>query len=348
VTPAPDPLARRTLGASAVAVTQLGYGAAPVGGFRGPVDEPAACTALARLLDAGVGYVDVAPFYGYGRAELLVGQVLRARPRASFVVSTKVGRVLLPLRPGEDPGALKDGGLPGFKPVFDYSYDGTLRALEQSQCRLGLARIDIALIHDVDAATHGSQDAADRAFDQAMSGAYRALDELRRAGVIGAIGTGLNDPVMSERFVEAGAFDCILLGGKYTVLEQPALQSLLPTCVRRGVSVILGMPLNTGLLAFESGGPVTYDAKTAPPALVARAHRLAAICREYGVSLLAAALQFPFSHPAVVSVIPGAASADQMLSNLDAMRAPIPPALWQRLRAEGLLDPAAPLPRAAA
>jgi D-threo-aldose 1-dehydrogenase len=340
-----EPTETRRLGRTGIEVTALGFGAAPIGGFRATIPEAEAQSLLDAAWDGGVRYFDTSPFYGYGRSELRVGHALRQRPRQDFVVSTKIGRVMHPLRPGEaPPGGMRQGGLPGFVPAFDYSYDGVMRSLEQSCLRMGLSRIDILLIHDIDFWTIGDRDVLEDRFRTVMEGGYRALHELRAAGVIGAIGCGLNDAEMCLRFARAGDFDCMLLAGRYTLLEQGALTAFLPYCATRGMSVIVGGPFNSGILAGEVKDGAPYDYAAAPPEIVTRARRIEATCRRHAVPLPAAALQFVLAHPVVCSVIPGALSRAEVEQNLAHLRRAIPAALWRDLAAEGLLDPAAPLP----
>jgi D-threo-aldose 1-dehydrogenase len=340
-----DATEKRRLGRTGIEVTALGFGAAPIGGFRATIPEAEAQSLLDAAWDGGVRYFDTSPFYGYGRSELRVGHALRQRPRDAFVVSTKIGRVMHALRPGEvPPGGLRQGGLPGFVPEFDYSYDGVMRSLEQSCLRMGLARIDILLIHDIDFWTIRDHGVLEDRFRTVMEGGYRALHELRAAGVIGAIGCGLNEAEMCLRFARAGDFDCMLLAGRYTLLEQGALTEFLPDCAKRGMSVIIGGPFNSGILAGEVREGAPYDYAAAPPEVVAKARRIEAACRRHAVPLPAAALQFVLAHPVVCSVIPGALSRQEVEQNLAHLRRPIPAALWRDLVAEGLLDPAAPVP----
>jgi D-threo-aldose 1-dehydrogenase len=342
------PLPRRRLGRTAVEVTALGFGAAPIGGFRFRIPEREAIAMVEAAHDAGIGYFDTSPFYGYGRSELRIGAALRDRPRASFTLSTKIGRVLRPLAEGETPPPeWSKGGRTGglrFAATFDYSYDGVMRSYEQSRLRLGIPRIDVLLIHDSDLWTVGDRDELERRFRTAMDGGYRALDELRRAGEIGAVGCGLNESAMSLRFARAGDFDCMLLAGRYTLLEQGALDDFLPECERRAISVVIGGPYNSGILAGGAKPGAKYDYADAPPAILERAARLEAVCLRHGVPLAAAALQFPLAHPAVASVIPGAVSPAQQDQNLAHFRRPIPAALWAELRRERLLDERAPVP----
>lgn len=340
-----NPTEKRRLGRTAIEVTALGFGAAPIGGFRATIPEGEAQGLLDAAWDGGVRYFDTSPFYGYGRSELRVGHALRQHPRGEFVLSTKIGRTMRALRPGEaSPDGMRQNGLPGFVPTFDYSYDGVMRSLEQSCLRMGLARIDVLLIHDIDFWTIRDHAILEDRFRTVMDGGYRALDELRRAGVIGAIGCGLNEADMCLRFAKAGDFDCMLLAGRYTLLEQGAMSGFLPYCATRGMSVIIGGPFNSGILAREVKDGAPYDYVAAPPEIIAKARRIEAVCHRHGVPLPAAALQFVLAHPVVCSVIPGALSAAEVTQNLAHLRHAIPAALWQDLTSEGLLDPAAPVP----
>lgn len=340
-------IAARRIGNTALSVTEFGFGAAPIGGFRATITEAEAQALLETAWEGGVRYFDTSPFYGYGRSELRLGHFLRQRPREEFIISTKIGRVMHAGQPGEEaPADLRSNGLPGFIPAFDYTYDGVMRSLEQSCLRLGISRMDILLVHDIDFWTIQDRELLDQRFRALMDGGYRALDELRRAGAIGAIGCGLNEADMCLRFAKAGDFDCMLLAGRYTLLEQGALDEFLPYAAAHDVSVIIGGPYNSGILAGDVPDHATHDYKAAPRPLIEKARRIAAVCQRHRVPLAAAALQFPLAHPAVVSVIPGALSAHEVRQNLSHLRQPIPGALWQELQAEGLLAPAAPLPGA--
>ena len=338
-----DPTARRRLGKSALTVTQLGFGTAPLGGARVRVPEPEAVATIAHAYDAGLRFFDTSPFYGYGRAELRLGAALRDRPREDVVVSTKIGRWMSPIRPDTDTTGFRAGSLP-FMPTFDYSYAGVMRSLEQSWLRLGMNRIDVVFIHDVDFWTTGDRDVLEQRFSQVTTDGFRALDELRRAGVIGAIGVGLNESAISARFVRAVDLDCVLLAGRYTLLEQGALDDFLPLCVERNVGVVIGGPFNSGILATGAVAGAKYDYQDPPAEIVERVNRIEAVCRRHGVRMAAAALQFPLAHPVVSATIPGAVSTSEISANLDLFRAAIPVALWAELRHEGLLDPRAPVP----
>lgn len=338
-------LKRRKVGRTKLEVTELGLGGAPMGGFRDTISDAEAVALTDAGYAAGVRYFDTSPFYGYGRSELRMGAALREKPRESYLLSTKIGRILHALKPGEKPPAdFREGGLPGFAPTFDYSYDGVMRSLEHSYLRLGIARIDIVLVHDVDFWTTKDRAVLDRRFRTVIDSGFKALDELKRAGVIGAIGVGINEADTSLRFIQAADFDCMLLAGRYTLLEQGGLAEFLPECVKRNVSVVLGGPYNSGILTGGVKPGATHDYAAAPAHLIDKAQKIEAVCRRHGVELGAAALQFPLYHPAVCSVIPGALSVAEVKQNVERLQAKIPSELWAELKREQLLDPAAPTP----
>jgi D-threo-aldose 1-dehydrogenase len=338
-------LPKRRVGKTKLEVTTLGLGGAPMGGFRATIPETEAVALTDEGYEAGIRYFDTSPYYGYGRSELRMGAALRERPRDSFVLSTKIGRILHAMKPGEKtPADFRDNGLPGFAPVFDYTYDGVMRSLEHSHLRLGLAKIDIALVHDVDFWTTKDREVLNQRFKTVMDSGFKALDELRKAGVIGAIGVGINESDTSLRFIQAGDFDCMLLAGRYTLLEQGGLKEFLPECVKRNVSVILGGPYNSGILTGGVKPGATHDYAAAPANLIEKAQKIEAICRRHGVELGAAAMQFPLFHPALCSVIPGALSVGEVEQNVERMGVKIPSDLWSELKREKLLDLAAPTP----
>ena len=286
---------------------------------------------------AGVRYVDTAPYYGFGQAERCVGDALRNMPRDEWVLSTKVGRLL---RPRTTSAATRSQQPPmPFETLFDYSYDAVMRAFEDSLQRLGLARIDVLYAHDIGAMQHGAEahPAVMRTFRE---GGYRALDELRRGGVVRAIGIGVNEREVLLEAMEWGDWDAFLLAGRYTLLEQAPLDDLLPKCLEAGVSIIVGGPLNSGILA----GRDTWNYRLAPPEIVIRVDAIRAICEGHSVPLAAAALQFPLAHPAVAAIIPGPRNVAEFEANLALLRYPIPTALWADLRDAKLLHPDAPTP----
>jgi D-threo-aldose 1-dehydrogenase len=321
---------RVRLGSSDVEVTRLGFGGAPIGNLFTPVADAEARAAVDTAWEHGVRFFDTAPLYGHGLSERRIGAALRSRPRADFAIATKVGRLLVP---DDDPPADGYVATPPFRPELDFSHDATLRSLDASLARLGLDRVDVLHVHDPD--EHA---------EEALRGAFPALVRLREEGVVGAIGCGMNQAELLARFVREVDLDCVLVAGRYTLLEQPALAELLPLCAARGVSVIAAGVFNSGLLADPSPG-TTYDYAPAPPDVIARAQRLAAICARAGVALKAAALRFPLAHPAVACVLTGARSAAEMRENARLASTPIPLALWDDLRREGLLGEEVPTPR---
>ena len=340
-----DPTTRRRIGRTKLEVSVFGFGAAPIGGFRATITEAQATATIEAAVQEGVSFFDTSPFYGYGRSELRVGAVLRQLPRERFVLSTKIGRVMRPMKDGEVIPGLRPNGLP-FAPRFDYSYDGVMRSLEHSLLRLGLSRVDILFIHDVDFWSLKDEALLEKHFKEAMDGGYRALDELRRTGVISAFGCGLNDAGMCARFARAGDFDCMLLAGRYTLLEQGALADFMPLAEKKNISVVIGGPYNSGILTGNVKPGAKYDYADAPVEILEKAKRIEAVCARHDVPLAAAAIQFPLAHPAVAAVIPGALNPGEVQANAALLRRPIPAALWQELRHEKLLDPAAPVPDA--
>ncbi len=338
-------LKRRRVGKTKLEVTELGLGGAPMGGFRATISEVEAIELTDDGYDAGIRYFDTSPYYGYGRSELRMGAALRGKPRDSYVLSTKIGRIFHVRKPGEAlPADFRDTGLPGFVPEFDYSYDGVMRSLEHSHLRLGIDRIDIALVHDVDFWTTKDRAVLDQRFKTVMDSGFRALDELRKAGVIGAIGVGINESDTSLRFIKAGDFDCMLLAGRYTLLEQGGLDEFLPECLKRNVSVILGGPYNSGILTGGVKPGATHDYAAAPANLIDKAQKIEAVCQRHGVELGAAAMQFPLFHPALCAVIPGALSIAEVKQNVGRLSVKIPVELWSELKREKLINPSAPTP----
>ena len=334
-------LPSRRLSRSGLTVSALGFGCAPLGDLYARVDEQQARATIAAALAAGIVLFDVAPLYGHGLAEQRLGAVLRERPRDSFVLSTKVGRWMNP-RASRGDGSGYMGGLP-HQAIVDYSYDGTMRAYEQSLLRLGLDRIDVLLIHDVDVHTHGA-DLVDRRFAEAMDGAYRALARLRDAGEIRAIGVGVNESQMCARFARAGDFDCMLLAGRYTLLEQGALDDFLPLAQQKEIGLMLGGVFNSGILATGAVRGAKFDYRDAPEPILERVRAIEAVCARHRVPLAVAALRFPFGHPAVASVVLGAVTPDEITRNASSLGTPVPAELWRDLVASGLLREDAPLP----
>jgi D-threo-aldose 1-dehydrogenase len=320
-------IATRPLGRTGIALTELGFGAGPLGGFYGPVTPDEAIGAVRAAWELGIRYFDVAPLYGHGRAEVLLGHVLRELPRGEFVLSTKVGRWLRPHAPGEDPATLRPGGLP-FHPVLDYSREGCLRSLEQSMLRLGVPRIDIVMIHDVDAHSQGSEEAAERAFGAALAGAYPALVELKRAGHVRAIGIGLNQVRWALRWLREADLDCLMIAGRYTLLNREAEAELLPECQHRGVGVLAAGAFNGGLIARGAAAGSLYNYRPAPPEVLGRLAALERAAAATGANLRAAAIRFVLRHPAVSSLVAGAMRTAEVRENAAALRTEIPAAFW--------------------
>ena len=305
------------------------FGGAPIGGLYAPVSDEAAARTLAAAWAAGIRAFDTAPHYGAGLSERRIGEFLAGRPRGEFAVCTKVGRRLVPAG-GDVPGAEAFYGTPPLTRVRDYSRDGVLRSLEESLTRLGLDRVDIALIHD-----------PDEVLSQAADETYPALAELRSQGTVAAIGAGMNSAAALTWLAERCDLDCVLEAGRYTLLDDSAADRLFPLCLRRGVAVLAGGVFNSGILAGAADG-ATYDYAPAPPALLARARRMRDACAAYGVPLAAAALQFTLRHPAVATAVVGARSPEEITADVSYLKTPIPDALWAeletRLRRPGALD----------
>jgi D-threo-aldose 1-dehydrogenase len=342
-----DPFQRRPISTTSLRVTQLGLGGATLGDMRESISEAQASATIEAAHAAGIGYFDTSPWYGNGKSELRFGHMLRTKPRDSFVVSTKVGRVHR--RPAEPdtyrhPGWA--GGLP-FEPQFDYSRDGILKSYEMSLARLGLNRVEALLIHDLDLRFHKSEDGIARRLDQLEAGGgYRALAELKAQGEIAAIGAGINLVNMIPRFLQRWPIDFFLVAMPYTLLEQEGLEEL-EMCAARGVAVVIGAPYASGILARGPGPSALYRYQPAEPQIIAKAQMIDEVCQRFDLPLAAAALQFPLGHSSVVSVIPGPLSTEEVNKNLSLMRRDIPDALWAELKAEGLLRADAPTPRLA-
>ncbi|MFY7959237.1 MAG: aldo/keto reductase [Elsteraceae bacterium] len=334
-------LPRRPLGRSGLTVSTLGFGAAPLGDLYGRLDDQTAIDAVTAALSAGVSLIDAAPLYGHGLAEHRVGTAIRRFERSQIQLSTKIGRYMDPGR-GRGDGSGYHGGQP-HAAVIDYSRDGTLRSVEQSLLRLGTDRIDILLIHDVDVWTHG-KDGFEQRYREAMAGAYPALHQLRAEGVVKAIGIGVNEADVCARFARAGDFDTMLLAGRYSLLEQPALDEFLPLALEKGIGVMLGGVFNSGILATGPIPGAKYNYRDAPPEILAKVGRIQRVCADHGADLATAALQFALGHPAVSSIVLGATSPQEVERNLAGLTTPIAPALWSNLKAEGLLRKEAPVP----
>jgi D-threo-aldose 1-dehydrogenase len=331
--PIPAPTESRRLGGSSVQVSAMGLGTAPLGGLFTRVTDGQADATILRALELGIRYIDTAPLYGHGLAERRVGATLRRRG-TRVVLSTKVGRLIVPGTP--DAGGMFKGGPPS-RAIFDFSSDGVMRSLDESLARLGMDRVDVVYIHDPD--DHSTE---------ALEQAFPTLAKLRGSGVVGAIGVGMNQAEMLTRFVRETDVDCVLVAGRYSLLDQSAARELLPACRASGVGVVVGGVYNSGILASgtlddsrpdERAPALTYDYRPAAPELVTRAQRIAAVCTSRGVPIKAAALQFPLAHPAVTCILVGARSPAEVEENVAMLSRPVPGELWDELRAAGLLPP---------
>jgi len=331
-----QPFKSRQLGKTSLQLTELGLGCAAMAGNHRPVSNHDIRHALTSGLEAGIRFVDTAPFYGFGRSEHFVGAAIRGKD--NLVLSTKAGRVLKKQPIPADLAADWPGSFP-FNPVYDYTYDGVMRSYEDSLQRLGVDKIDVLLLHDIGEMQHGPE--LNKAlFADAMSGGYKALDELRSAGEIQAIGLGVNEQEVCQAAMEHGHWDAFLLAGRYTLLEQTPINDFIPACEKAGTGIILGGPYNSGLLA----GGDTWNYTKAPEDVMATAKAIAKVCESHGVPLPAAALQFPLGHPIVASVIPGARSQLEMEQNIAYFEHNIPASLWSDLKNEKLLLEQTPLP----
>ncbi len=335
------PTERRSLGSTGLQVTQMGLGTAPLGSMQQVVSDEAAAATLHAAWDAGIRYYDTAPWYGRGLSERRVGTFLSEESRDQFVLSTKVGRLLLP---AADPTRFDPtpwvGGLP-YEAVFDYTYDGIMRSYGDSLERLGLSSIDLLLIHDLDG--HQGPD-LERYWAQLTTSGWRALQQLRDSGAVRGIGAGINTAGLVHRLLTDFDMDVILMALPYTLLEQGALDYDLPLCVERNVGVIIGAVFGSGILATGGVDRAQYRYADAAAPIVDKVRRLNLVCERHGVSLPAAALQFPLGHPAVSSVIPGAFQAEQVRQNVEQFQRDVPDSFWCDLKAESLLAEHAPVP----
>jgi D-threo-aldose 1-dehydrogenase len=327
-----DPFATRELGRTGLRLTQLGLGGTSVGSMYVGLDDDEGRAVVERAWDLGARYYDTAPYYGAGSSERRFGQALKGKPRSAFVLSTKVGRLLVPDSSGEGKPAHFADREP-YRAVFDFSPDGVRRSVEESLQRLGLDSIDVAYAHDPQGHVY-----------QIVDETFPALAKMKEEGLIKAIGAGVNFSEVCQLFLRFCEFDCFLLAMRYTLLEQAPLAEFLPLCQEKGVGVVVGGALASGILATGPVPGAHYNYRPAPPSIVERVRRIEHVCQAHGVPLAAAALQFPLGHPAVASVITGSNLPEHMDANAELMRRPIPPAFWADLKSERLLNPQAPTP----
>ena len=328
-----------------ISFTELGFGTAPLGGLYRPVAPDDAQKTLEAAWKAGIRYFDTAPLYGLGLSETRLNRFLSGKKRKDYVLSTKVGRLLEVCDPKNRTGIGKFFDTPSRKERYDYSYDGFMRSIEFSLERLGVDSIDIIFIHDVDVFTHKSASLRDEHVKTILKSGYKALEKLRSEKVIKAFGAGVNEWEVCETLAKAGDFDIFLLAGRYTLLEQEALNSFLPLCEARGIGIVLGGPYNSGILATGPKPGAWYNYDPAPKHILERVAEIEAVCKRHKVKLAQAALRFPLNHRQVVSVIPGGVSAKEVELNVATMGVKLPKALWKDLKAEGLLRQDAPVPK---
>lgn len=336
-----QPSDTRQFGRTDLRVTRFAFGTAPVGNIFREIDDQTSRAMFDHAWDAGVRYFDTAPMYGHGLSELRTSEALRWRKRDDFILSSKVGRLLRPARRDSIDFAPWVNAAP-FRSEFDYSYDGTMRAFEDSLQRLALEHIDILFIHDIDIYTRGAEQP--EVFRQAMDGCYKALARLRDEKVVKAIGVGVNEWQVCFEALKQRDFDCFLLAGRYTLLEQDALDAFLPLCEERGAAVVVGGGFNSGILATGAKPGAKYNYGPAPAEIMDRVARIEAVCAEYGVPLAAAALQFVVAHPAVPAFCAGTRTVQQLDQNLAWFQHPIPAEFWAALKQRGLLREDAPVP----
>jgi len=336
-----NPSTKRKFGRVDLEVTAMGFGTAPLGNFAREVSEQSADAMAQEAWRSNIRYFDTAPMYGHGLSELRTGQSLRWKDREEFILSTKVGRLLRPQRRRKidffpwSNAAANDV-------IFDYSYDGVMRSIEDSLQRLALEYIDICFIHDIDEFTHGSNQP--EVFSQAMDGAWRALEKLRSDGVVKAIGIGVNEWPVCYKALQQRDFDCFLLAGRYTLLEQTALNKFLPLCEARNVAVVVGGGFNSGILATGAVANAKYNYAPAPADVLERVRKIEGVCKKYEVPLPAAAMQFVVAHPSIASFIVGTRDVNQLQKNIDWFTFEIPHDFWKDLKKNGLLREDAPIP----
>lgn len=329
----------RRVGATHVELTTLGYGAAPIGNLYTEVDEAQAIDSIHAALANGIRYFDTAPYYGYGLSERRLGAALQDVPRDQVVLSTKVGRCVS----RDDSATGLDGfAVPGFRAAFDYSRDGILRAFESSLARLRTDRIDILLLHDIGRLTHGERHP--ETLRQALDEALPAMAELKASGACDAIGIGVNEQEIALELLPRFPLDCVMLAGRYTLLEQNDARRVLAAALQHNASILVAGPYNSGLMGHAGAPGATYNYGEVDAATLQRAQRIYAACATHQVDVGALALQFPLAHPAVATVVAGMRSAEEATAAARRLRTQVPDAAWRDLHAAGLLAPWTPTP----
>ena len=336
-----QPQEKNKFGHSDLEVSAFGFGTAPVGNIFEEIDEKTSDEMFQVAWDSGVRFYDTAPMYGHGLSEYRTGYSLRWKNRSDFVLSSKVGRLLHPARK-EDINYAPWTNAGRFEVEFNYSYDATMRSVDDSLQRMGLESIDILYIHDIDKFTRG--DEQPEVFETAMNGAWRALSKLRDERVVKAIGVGVNEWEVCQDALEQRDFDCFLLAGRYTLLEQEALDTFLPLCEQRNASVVVGGGFNSGILATGAKDGAKYNYSPAPETIKRRVQAIESVCKEFQVPLPAAALQFVVAHPAVPTFMAGTRTVKQLKQNIAWFSHPIPSEFWTALKSKRLIREDAPTP----
>jgi len=341
-----DPFALRKLGNTEVRPPQLGFGGAPVGNLFDAISDAESEATLNSAWGAGVRFYDTSPFYGRTLSEHRIGQVLRRQKRSEVILSTKVGRLFHPPADPEE-FARRDRNWPHglhFEYRHDYTYEGVMRSYEDSLQRLGMNRIDLLIIHDLDFVSLGSEELVTAHLGSLATSGINALNDLKARGLIGAIGAGVNRLGTIPRFLDLMNLDFFLVASPYTLAEQPALDEEFPLCERRGVGIVIGQVFASGILATGPVPGARYDYREPTAEQAERIRRIEAVCKKHGVPLASAALQFPLHHPLVASVIPGALHPDHVARNIRHMQHEVPGALWADLKQKKLIHADAPVP----
>ena len=336
-----NPTDKAKFGRVDLEVTKFSFGTAPVGNIFRPIDETTSDSMFQKAWDAGIRYYDTAPMYGHGLSELRTGHSLRWKNRADYVLSSKVGRLLIPTKREDIEFAPWNNAAPNIM-QFDYTYDGTMRSFEDSLQRLALEYIDICFIHDIDEFTRGNEQP--EVFEAAMDGCWKALSKLRDDGIVKAIGVGVNEWEVCHEALKRRDFDCFLLAGRYTLLEQESLNEFLPLCEERNAVVVIGGGFNSGILATGAVEGAKYNYAPAPKEIMEKVSKIELVCKEFQVPLPAAAMQFVVAHPAIPSFIAGTRTVEQLKNNLTWFSYPIPGEFWRELKSKGLIHEGAPTP----
>ena len=332
---------KRRFARSGIETTLLGFGSAPIGNLFKSITTEVAHEMVHSAWNAGIRFYDTAPMYGHGLAEHRMSDALFEYPRSEYILCSKVGRTLTPSPMGSfDHGAWEK--VPPLKADFDYSYEGTFKQVEQSLQRMMSDRIDVLLVHDIDTYTHGNSQP--QRYKEAIQGSFKALIKMREEGITSAIGVGVNETDVCYNVAREVDIDALLLAGRYTLLEQESLDDLMPLCEQRGISVILGGVFNSGILATGATAGAKFNYAKAPEKILEKTRKIQSICKDFGVSLPAAAIQFSAAHPAVVNVCLGARNLEQWNQNFAYLNEAIPNDFWQKLVKQGLLREDAPIP----